>query len=231
MRRFAFSLAAGLIAAASLSGPVRAEERIDPNPPATRPAIPDEPSLDRLDAAPPPPKNATSDRAVQSALPASPGQELDDLFAELAKAPNPMKAHGTEQRILQRLIASGSPSVDLLMSWTDKALSAKDYPAALDLLDQIIALKPDYAEGYNRRATVYYVLDDYTRSVNDIRRVLALEPRHFGALSGLGAILTEIGQPERAREIYMKALAIHPNLKTVKDALKELDESDAGKDI
>ncbi|WP_181703046.1 tetratricopeptide repeat protein [Chthonobacter albigriseus] len=200
-------------------------------PPPTRPQLPSEPSLDNPALEQRPPKDANSDRAAQSALPPNAKQELDELYAKLAVAKTPEEAHPLEQRILQRLAVSGSATVDLLMSWTDKALAANDYPAALDLLDEALALKPDYVEGYNRRATIYYLLDDYTRSIGDIERTLSLEPRHFGALAGLGAVLTELDQPERARSIYERTLKINPQLTTVKEALAELDKRSAGRDL
>jgi tetratricopeptide (TPR) repeat protein len=84
-------------------------------------------------------------------------------------------------------------------------------------------------EGWNKRATVYYLTDDYAKSLSDIQRVLALEPRHFAALSGLGAILSDIGDDQRAIEAYQEALTIDPHLDNVKKALDEI--KDAGSKI
>ncbi|WP_075215161.1 tetratricopeptide repeat protein [Mongoliimonas terrestris] len=223
-------LAAGL----SLAGVSAGAQTIVPPPPPAAPdqgVAPSEPSLDSIDPgaarrAPP-----SADRAVKSALPENPAAELDPLFEQLATAKTPMESHPLEQRILRIITTSGSATVDLLMEWADRAIAAKNYPAALDLLDDAVALKPDFAEAYNRRATVYYLIDDYTRSIGDIRRTLALEPRHFGALTGLGAILAEIEETERARDIYRRALAIAPQLKSVQEALDKLDERAAGRGI
>lgn len=175
-------------------------------------------------------RSASSDsgRVVRSALPESGKVEVDELFKQLAAAKSPMEAHVAEQRIIRLWSQSGSATVDLFLGWADKAIGEKNFARALDLLDQVIVLKPDFAEGYNRRATVYYMMDDYKDSIRDIRTTLALEPRHFGALSGLGAILAEIGDTRRAEEIYRKALALHPNLKSVKDQLDDLLKKDAG---
>ena len=91
-------------------------------------------------------------------------------------------------------------------------MEQENYPLALDVLDQVVLVKPDFAEGWNKRATVYYLLDDYAASLTDIRRTLALEPRHFGALAGLGMILEHTGHEERAIEVFRRALEINPQM-------------------
>jgi len=112
-----------------------------------------------------------------------------------------------------------------------KFMEEKQYPRALDVLDQVVLLKPDFAEGWNKRATVYYLIDDYGSSLADIRRTLALEPRHFGALSGLGFILDETGQKEQAIAVFRKALAINPQLDRIKEAVERLEKETAGNSI
>jgi tetratricopeptide (TPR) repeat protein len=171
---------------------------------------------------------ASSDRVVRSAIPPDRAKALDAEFAALAAAKTAREAHGPERRILAALNHSGSDTVDLLMGWAGAALTAKNYAEALDLLDQVLILDPDYAEGYNRRATVYYALDDYTQSMRDIRFTLALEPRHFGALSGLAAILRELGDDTRAAEIYKRILAIHPTMEAPKTELEKLESTTKG---
>jgi tetratricopeptide (TPR) repeat protein len=170
----------------------------------------------------------SSDRAVRSALPPDRTTILKEAFAALAAAKSPAEARGPERRVVGQLAASGSDSVDLFMGWAAEAMTAKDFPRALDLLDQVILMKPDFAEGYNRRATVYYALDDYRLSIADIRTTLTLEPRHFGALSGLAAILEEIGETERAREIYRRVLEIHPTMQPAREKLEALDADAEG---
>ena len=130
--------------------------------------------------------------------------------------------------MLERFHESGSDTADLLLSWAVKAMEDKDYPEALDILDQLIVLKPDFAEGWNKRATVHYLADDYASSVADIRQTLALQPRHFGALSGLGMILQETGQKEQAIVVLRKALAINPQLDKIKEAVERLEKETAG---
>ena len=99
------------------------------------------------------------------------------------------------------------------------------------LLDAIVELKPDYVEAWNRRATIYFMKKDYGRALADIRQVLAREPRHFGALSGLGLIMQELGDEKHALEVYRKALAVHPYLERIPDIVKSLTEKVEGRDI
>jgi tetratricopeptide (TPR) repeat protein len=129
-------------------------------------------------------------------------------------------------------LKSGSDTVDLMMEWTQQAVKDKNYPLALDYLDRIVTLKPDYVEGWNTRATVYYLREDYGRALADIEKTLRIEPRHFGALTGLGTIMREIGDDKRALEVYRKVLVLDPHLESVKDAIKELsDQGVEGRDL
>ena len=98
-------------------------------------------------------------------------------------------------------------------------------------LDAVIALKPDYTEGWNRRATLYYMKKDFGHALADIHEVLVLEPRHFGALSGLGLILQEIGDEKHALAAYRRALAIDPHLEHIGDVVNSLREKVEGRDI
>jgi tetratricopeptide (TPR) repeat protein len=161
----------------------------------------------------------------------SAGEQLDDLFKTLKTAPSKEAAQAAEDAIWRLWLQSGSDTVDLLMSWAMKAMAAKDYATALDFLDRVVTMKPDYAEGWNKRATVYFMMNDYSKSIADIGKTLALEPRHFGALSGLGMIMRELGDDKRAIEAYQNALAVDPNLEGVQKALDELRSKAAGKQI
>jgi tetratricopeptide (TPR) repeat protein len=102
---------------------------------------------------------------------------------------------------------------------------------ALKLLDAIIKMRPDYVEAWNRRATVYYLQNNYARSLADIEQVLVREPRHFGALAGLGMIMQDVGDDKRALEAFRKALAINPHLEKVPALVKTLQEKVEGRDI
>src|SRR5262245_39450269 len=159
------------------------------------------------------------------------GQDLDFLFGALKAAPDAEAAKAVEGRIWAVWMVSNSDTANLLMSRVKAATEAKNLDLALQLLDRIVVLRPDYIEGWNRRATIRYMQKDFTRSIEDIRQVLAREPRHFGALSGLGMILQELGDDKRALEVYRKAVEINPHLQRIPDVIKSLTESVEGRDI
>jgi tetratricopeptide (TPR) repeat protein len=167
----------------------------------------------------------------QAAVHGDPTYNLDTLFGALKLAPDEASAKAIEERIWAIWVSSGSDTCNLLMSRVRAATDEKDYDLAIKLLDAVIALKPDYVEAWNRRATVYYLKQDYGHSLADIAEVLAREPRHFGALSGLGMILQEIGDDKHALEAYRKALAVDPHLDNVPDVVKTLTEKVEGRDI
>jgi len=117
------------------------------------------------------------------------------------------------------------------MSRVKDAVDDKNYDTAIQLLDSIIMLRPGYIEAWNQRATVYYLKQDYAHSIADIAEVLAREPRHFGALSGLGLMLQEMNDDKDALDAYRKALAIDPHLEGVPDIVKTLTQKVEGRDI
>jgi len=156
---------------------------------------------------------------------------LDTLFDALKIAPDEASAKAIEDRIWSAWMVSGSDTCTLLMGRAKAAADDKDFDLAIKLLDAIIDLKPSYVEAWNRRATINYVKKDYARALADIREVLAREPRHFGALAGLGVILQDIGDDKHALEAFRKALAIHPHLEHIPDVIKTLSEKVEGRGI
>ena len=156
---------------------------------------------------------------------------LDTLFGALKIAPDEASAKAIEDRIWAIWMSSDSDTCNLLMSRVKDATEDKDYDLAIKLLDAIVTIKPDYVEAWNRRATLYFVKHDYGRALADIREVLAREPRHFGALAGLGLILQDIGDDKHALEAYQAALAIDPHLRDLSDTVKTLREKVEGRDI
>jgi tetratricopeptide (TPR) repeat protein len=156
---------------------------------------------------------------------------LDTLFDALKIAPDDSSAKAIEERIWSVWMVSGSDTCNLLMSRVKAAAEDKDYDLAIKLLNAIITIKPDYVEAWNQRATIFYLKNDYGNALSDISEVLAREPRHFGALSGLGLILQDIGDDKHALEAYRKALAIDPHLEHLPDVVKTLSEKVEGRDI
>jgi len=156
---------------------------------------------------------------------------LDFLFGALKAAPDEASAKHVEARIWAIWMQTPSDTAALLMMRAKVAMEAQQMEVALKLLDAIIKLRPDWTEAWNRRATLYYVQNDYARSLADIRQVLAREPRHFGALAGLGMIMQDLGDDKHALEAFRKALAINPHLEKVPDLVKTLSEKVEGRDI
>ncbi len=156
--------------------------------------------------------------------------DMDDLFARLQKADGP-EAGRIERLIVIEWSKSGSPSMDLLLQRGREALAKGDTGAAIEHLTALTDHAPDFAEGWNALATAWYQAGEFGPSVEDIARTLTLNPRHFGALAGLGMIFEEIGEPEKALEVYEAALAIHPRMQGVLDAVKRIEAETAGQDL
>lgn len=158
------------------------------------------------------------------------GAKLDTLFDEL-KSSDAASSQRIEQEIWTEWSKSGSPAMDLLLERGRKAMAEGDLDAAIEHLTALTDHAPDFAEGWNARATAYYQKGELGPAVRDIAKVLTLNPRHFGALSGLGMIFEELDQPEKALEVYKAALAIHPHLQGVIDAVQRLEADAAGQDL
>jgi tetratricopeptide (TPR) repeat protein len=156
---------------------------------------------------------------------------LDFLFGALKAAPDEASARHVEARIWALWMQTPSDTAALLMSRAKQAMDAQKADVALKLLDSVIKLRPDYTEAWNRRATLYYLKNDYVHSIQDIQQVLIREPRHFGALAGLGMIMQDLGDDKRALEAFRKALAVNPHLEKVPDMVKSLTEKVEGRDI
>src|SRR6202163_1246005 len=156
---------------------------------------------------------------------------LDFLFGALKAAPDEVSAKHVEARIWALWLQTPSDTAALLMMRAKAAMDAQQMDVALKLLDAVVKLRPDYIEGWNRRATVYYLQNDYAHSLGDIEQVLVREPRHFGALAGLGMIMQDLGDEKRALDAFRKALAINPYLEKVPELVRTLSEKVEGRDI
>lgn len=155
---------------------------------------------------------------------------LDSLFDELQGA-DAQGAARIEREIWNEWSKSGSPAMDLLLQRGRDAIEAGDVPAAIEHFTALTDNAPDFAEGWNARATAYFMAGEIGPSVNDIAKTLSLNPRHFGALSGLGMIFEQLDQPEKALEAYRAALAIHPQLQGVIESIERLETETAGQDL
>lgn len=158
-------------------------------------------------------------------------ERLDDYFVELKRESDPGPAKRIADNIWSEWRVSGSATADQLMAWANEAMGDKRYFIALDLLDQVTVLMPDYAEGWNRRATLHYIMNNHSKSMSDINRVLALEPRHFGALMGMGAILSQAGRDQAALGAYLKVLEVYPAMREAQTRVGELTDEMSGDEI
>lgn len=156
---------------------------------------------------------------------------LDELYTRLATAPDPETAAQIMQAIEQLWAHSGSPTADLLVARAGAAAEAQNRDLAMKLLNAAVDLQPDYAEAWSRRAYLYYLDDDYKRALGDLRRVLALDPRHYKALEGLGNLLLQLGEKKAALEAYESALKVNPNLPDAKKSRDELKVEVEGQGI
>lgn len=173
----------------------------------------------------------SSERSSTGLIVDAPAKRIEQLFSDLKRAGNEQAAARVSARILQEWSHSGSASVDLLMQWSQKAIDDKKNAVALDLLDQVVTLAPDYAEGWNRRATVHFIMDNYGKAMADLERVLRLEPRHFGALAGLATILKETERKDAAMHAYERLLDVYPMLRDAQTELGRLADETAGQGI
>lgn len=155
-------------------------------------------------------------------------KRIDDFFTQLKKTRSPGAANRLASNIWSEWFRSGSASIDLLMHWSDEATKRKDFNIALDLLDQVITRQPDYAEGWNRRATLHYAMSNYNKSMADIQKVLALEPRHFGALSGMANILEQSGNKQAALDAWQRVLDVYPAMRPGQNAVIRLYDELSG---
>ncbi len=167
------------------------------------------------------------------AMPAVADQDdprLDRLFEQLYHAPDPVVARAVEHAIWNIWLSSDDDVINALMAEGVAAMQRRDYPAALRSFDSMVELAPDFAEGWNKRATLYYLMGAYQNSLNDIVRTLELEPRHFGALSGRGMILHDLGRNEEALTAFEAALDVNPQMPGARvnvEALRKLLEDSA----
>lgn len=148
---------------------------------------------------------------------------LDALFEQLVDPSNP-DWERVEDEIWAAWSRSGSDAMDLLLERGRDALAAGNVDAAIEHFTALIDHAPDFAEGWNARATAYFNAGLYGPSLADIERTLALNPRHFGALAGLGLILEELGLKKEALEAYQRTKAIHPHRPDVLEAIERLEK-------
>ncbi|HWG04703.1 MAG TPA: hypothetical protein VG271_06800 [Beijerinckiaceae bacterium] len=156
---------------------------------------------------------------------------LDDLFARLSKSSDSDEAKGIARAIQRLWMRSGSDTADLLMSRAVTALGAEKYDLAEQVLGAVVAIDPDWAEGWDKRATARFFAEDYAGAMEDISHVLAIEPRHFGALAGMGFILEKSGMDKEALQVFRKTLEIYPEQESIRKIVDRLTLKIEGQDL
>jgi tetratricopeptide (TPR) repeat protein len=153
---------------------------------------------------------------------------LDGLFERLQTTSNPAEARAVEQRIWRVWLEADDAGLNRLMQQGILAMQDRRYATALHAFDRMVEQAPEFAEGWNKRATVHFLMGDWQASVRDIQQTLALEPRHFGALFGLGLIYDALEQPEAALRSFEATLALNPHSESTRQRIKELREQVRG---
>ena len=155
---------------------------------------------------------------------------LDALFAQLQQkdTPNPRRI---ERAIWREWSKSGDRLADIMLQNGQKAMRQKVYDAAITQFSVLIDTYPDFTEAWNMRATVYYLMGDYGRSIDDVQQVLIREPRHFGALAGLGAMLLQLDKKREALDAYKAAIAVNPHQIGAKQAIERLEQELQGESL
>jgi tetratricopeptide (TPR) repeat protein len=164
------------------------------------------------------------------AQPAADADRLDALFADLAE-PGRTDSARIEREISRIWSQSGSAAMDMLLQRGRRALEAGDYAAAVEHFSALIDHAPEFAEGWNARATAFYLMDEYALSIADIGRVLSLNPRHFGALSGLAIMLEDMGEIDYARDALRAVQALNPNRPNIDEAVMRLNRMTGETDL
>lgn len=159
------------------------------------------------------------------------GPDLDELFGALRAAPNEEAAKAVEAKIWAEWSKSGSAALDLLLQRGREALEAGDSRLAVAHFSALIDHAPDFAEGWNMRATAYYQDGRYGQSLEDIRQTLMRNPRHFGALTGLATILEQIGEDAAALEAWRAVAELKPVGDDVEEAIERLERRVMGQTL
>lgn len=173
----------------------------------------------------PPPETPPASPSAEEQRPAT----LDDLYAELLAASDPQAAMLVDLAISEQLDAAGGPTAQLLSQRALLSAEGGNFRLALELADSAIAFAPRYAEGFNTRATIHALKEDYGAAMADLQQALSIEPRHYRALANVGAILESSGEDAQALAAYDKALALYPlyeEVRTAADALRKRVDGD-----
>ncbi|MDB5643677.1 MAG: uncharacterized protein JWN07_2994 [Hyphomicrobiales bacterium] len=208
------------IVAAGLSGAGLAD---------TPPRAPDQKNAARASDAKP--GDSKPDQQAQAAQPAGRQKILDDLFDRLSKTSDAAESQGIAGAIQRVWMRSGSDTADIVMDRAGTLIRQKDWKLAEDMLSRLVDIEPQWAEAWNRRATVRFFQQDTSGAMEDLAHVLQLEPRHFTALVGLGAILERSEKNAQALRVFRRVLEINPQLDEIRKKVEKLSIDVEGREI
>ncbi|MFZ0487655.1 MAG: tetratricopeptide repeat protein [Arenicellales bacterium] len=149
-------------------------------------------------------------------------KNLGPLFKELYAAKHPITASQLEREIWRTWQDSGDKEVNKELQAGIGAMSDGEYEESIDRFSKVIEMDPDFAEGWNKRATAYYLNGELAKSMQDIQKTLSLEPRHFGAISGMGLIFLQEGDERAALKAFEEVLKIYPMAPTASMQVERL---------
>jgi tetratricopeptide (TPR) repeat protein len=185
----------------------------------------------RADDPPKPPADQSKPETQKAPAPKTPAEQRAEIYNRLAASSDADETQGLVGLLFGTYSESGSDTGDLLLQRAHRAIASKDFDAARQILDSTVALLPDWAEGWNARATLRWLDDDYDGSMADIAETLKREPRHIGALSGMAMILVSRDKREDALKVYERVLAIAPHWRSAEEAADKLKASIAGQEL
>jgi tetratricopeptide (TPR) repeat protein len=149
-------------------------------------------------------------------IPAARATRLDQLFRDLKVAQSEAEGLALENQIVRLWLESGDPQIDQWMDWAITAMDSGAFDLALGYLNNIVVTRPDFAEGWNKRATLYYLMGRYDESLADIAETLKREPRHFGAIAGRGWVMLRLGELQKALAAFREVLDLDPQLTNIR---------------
>ena len=152
-------------------------------------------------------------------------ERLDQLFVQLKTSSTVWETKIIENKIQAIWMISDQEDINLLMRKGIVALQMQELPVALEVFDLIVTKDPEFAEGWNKRAMIYYLMENYEASVKDIQKAIALEPRHFNAFSGLAFIYAKLGKYDDALDAFQQLSKIHPRYEGLEDYLSRLKKA------
>jgi len=149
---------------------------------------------------------------------------LENLFITLSSSSDKQVIRSTENQIWEIWFAHPNSDVERLMQIGVQRMNNNRQSEAMIIFNQLVENFPNYAEAWNRRATLHYIVGNFQESIDDIERVLSLEPRHFGALSGLGLVYLQLDELSKAKQAFEDLIKVHPNSPYARENLRRVNE-------